>query len=554
VIVDIKQTADAAAKLSRKSFDAHQLDFILKHTLYSDDITFAQNVFNIINNNVVWLCKNCSNALKFRGYKDGYGLFCSTKCANTSNVDKIKQTHINRYGKPWIGSKICREHQAKLNLQKYGTEIYQQTNEFKQKLQDTWINKDKEALMAKTVLKNLEKYGTEHFFETEEFKNKSQLTCLKKYGVGNAMQSAEIQNKAKANSALKYIDDIQEQCNVKLIDKYNGCAKYTKYQWQCLVCNSSFYADLSIGHRPRCFNCNPRQGTNIEERLFEFLNECGISYIIRSRQVISPHEVDIFIPQSNVAIEANGLIWHSLRSGGKDKLYHVNKFQMCLDRGIKLIQLYEDDILDESKFNIIKSRLSVVLNMQGMQRIYARKCEFKKINATDAKTFCNENHLDAYCNAQFNYGLFHNNKLVSVACFSTVKSRIIFRQSNQTAAHELIRFCCIKNTQVIGALSKFVKNHANLHQTNIISYCDLNWGRNTSYIHAGFEYIKQTSPGFYYIKNNKRHHRFTFAKHKQKQLFENFDHNLTEFQNCFNNNIDVLYNVGCDKYMYKWLT
>jgi very-short-patch-repair endonuclease len=63
--------------------------------------------------------------------------------------------------------------------------------------------------------------------------------------------------------------------------------------------------------------------------------------IENSRKIIQPYELDIYIPKKKIAIEFNGLYWHS--SERKEKDYHYQKYKKCKEKGIKLIQIFEDD-------------------------------------------------------------------------------------------------------------------------------------------------------------------------------------------------------------------
>lgn len=61
------------------------------------------------------------------------------------------------------------------------------------------------------------------------------------------------------------------------------------------------------------------------------------------------------IPNLHLAIEFNGSFWHN--SDVKDKFYHYNKFQKCLQKGYRLIHIWED----EWDNNLIQNKLKNVL-------------------------------------------------------------------------------------------------------------------------------------------------------------------------------------------------
>ena len=98
----------------------------------------------------------------------------------------------------------------------------------------------------------------------------------------------------------------------------------------------------AIGGCPQCMQGSM---TSKEEDLFAgFLSSLlPNTEICRSvRGLIYPQEVDIYIPSKQVAIEFNGLYWHSEKAG-KGKDYHYNKWLSCKNKGVRLITVWEDD-------------------------------------------------------------------------------------------------------------------------------------------------------------------------------------------------------------------
>ena len=85
-------------------------------------------------------------------------------------------------------------------------------------------------------------------------------------------------------------------------------------------------------------------------------------------------EIDIFLPDNNLAIEFNGLYWHSTVYKNSD--YHLNKTELCEKQGIQLMHIWEDDWL--YKQDIIKS---IILNkINATDNINSTECEIKEID------------------------------------------------------------------------------------------------------------------------------------------------------------------------------
>ena len=98
-------------------------------------------------------------------------------------------------------------------------------------------------------------------------------------------------------------------------------------------------------------------------------------------------EVDILIPELNLAIDCNGLYWHS-ELQKEDNFYHYKKKEFIENCGYSLIYIWEDDWNDIYKKDIILSRLSSKLKLN--KHIYARKCLIKlhKNNKRPLKLMC----------------------------------------------------------------------------------------------------------------------------------------------------------------------
>ena len=55
----------------------------------------------------------------------------------------------------------------------------------------------------------------------------------------------------------------------------------------------------------------------------KILEELDIKFVEHNRKIISPKELDFYLPDYNSAIECNGLYWHS--DFKKEKAYHYDK-------------------------------------------------------------------------------------------------------------------------------------------------------------------------------------------------------------------------------------
>ena len=310
---------------------------------------------------------------------------------------------------------------------------------------------------------------------------------------------------------------------------------------QCNTCNTEFtrtkqYASESKITTNMCPKCYPISSSNAEREIADFLAE--YTTVFRSnRSMIAPLELDMFLPKENIAVEFNGLYWHS--DIFKDKDYHINKTNMCKEKNIRLIHVFEDEWMQNS--NIVKSRLLHAIGKNTSSRVYARKCIVKEISSTDANKFVNANHIQGTGRANVHIGLYYNNELISVMTFlnGDISKKLI--------GWELNRFCNKLNTSVVGGASKMFKYFINTFQpTKIISFADMRWATlSPVYTKLGFKFEHLTTPNYWYIHNNEvnRIHRFKLRKPNgcnisEKELRESEGYNR-------------LYDCGSIKYVWE---
>jgi len=143
----------------------------------------------------------------------------------------------------------------------------------------------------------------------------------------------------------------------KLIE-YSGCRGILK-----IICpihgmfNQMAYQHLQSNGCAKCAN----QYSTQHEMIKQFLIDQNIEFIENTRQIISPLELDFHIPEHNLAVEVNGLYWHS-EARGKDENYHLNKTQLCLKQNIRLIHIFEDEFIND--WNGVQQKLLNIFNKQ----------------------------------------------------------------------------------------------------------------------------------------------------------------------------------------------
>lgn len=153
-----------------------------------------------------------------------------------------------------------------------------------------------------------------------------------------------------------------------------------------------------------------------ENEIYDFIkNFYGGEVITRDKSIIRPKEIDIYIPGKKLAIEYNGLRWHS-EIFDKNKYYHLSKTEQCAEKGIRLIHIFEDEWF--FKKEIVKNKITHMLNCDsGKPHIYPRKCSITVINKKEADGFLDAYHIQGSTVSSVYLGCYHEGKLIEVSTF-----------------------------------------------------------------------------------------------------------------------------------------
>lgn len=122
------------------------------------------------------------------------------------------------------------------------------------------------------------------------------------------------------------------------------------------------------------------------------------------------YELDIYVPSYKIAIEYNGLIWHSEKKN-KGRNYHLSKTKECREKGIRLYHIFEDEYCNNKE--IVLSIISKIFNhYNGMNVINASECETKDISYKECRDFAEENSLFKTLRKRTFLGFYYNGQLV----------------------------------------------------------------------------------------------------------------------------------------------
>jgi very-short-patch-repair endonuclease len=494
----------------------------------SSDAPLSERLYCILNNIASpVLCANCNNVTKYLDNKRMYQTYCSSKCASNALVLKEQRMATNRIkygGNAPLCDPAVQNKSKNTNMLRYGTNWHQQSNIGKYVRVATNINRYGVAYPISTIGRAafIKQYGVNAPILVPKIKTKIHDTVLNKYDRSHHNQlhlSSDTISKLHDKDWLSNQHLIQQLTLTEIAE-----------QLQCDVTTIMNYCKV---HNIK--NIRFAQ-SSYERRLVAALTAAGVSNIItNTKQVISPKELDIYIPDNQLAIEICGLYWHADTHPRMYPNYHKDKFEQCKAKGIRLITIFEDELIHQ--FQKVVDKLLYILRKSQVRSIYARRCNIFEPSILQKKEFMNAYHIQGPDKSTITYGLQNGNDTVAMMSL----------KNKHHGVWEITRYCSVG--KVIGGFGKLLNQaKRTLPVSKFETFADLRWGSGELYLTTGFIEEYTIPPTFYYIRGNRRMHRSNYMKCKLHKLIPNFDPNLTEFQNCDNAKLLRIWDCGKIKY------
>jgi len=556
--LEIFKINDPSGKMSKESYvlNNHKDEYDYITSTLNTDIPFKEKVYLVINGLLeVPKCNNpnCQNNVKFKNSTLGYLKYCSNKCMGSDPqiIMKKQKKSIEKYGtKTPAESNIIKEKAKATNNLKYGGNSSMSSDEIKNKSKETLIKNWGVDNPSKSI-DLLEKRVKSFKENIDTYKKSYEKTSIEKYGVKHPWMNKDIHHKTIEHFYKDYKERIIKLIGVDF--EFIGFEKNisTNLKFNCKKCNTNFYI-LPYQFYSRinnsvniCTNCFPiSENSSITQiELYNFIKENYSGEIVQNeKNTIKPYEIDIYLPELKIGFEFNGVFWHSTKF--KDNNYHLKKYNSSIENGVKLYTIWEDDW--NLKRDICKS---FVLNKVSKSiKIMGRKTKVKEVDYPTSKKFLDENHLQGDCKSSVRLGLYKNEELVSIMTFS--KLRLPIGGKNTEGVYELTRFCNKRFYSIIGGASKLINYFKQKYSPNEIqTYSDNLISNGQLYENLKFEYSHTSDPGYWYVIDGIRSHRYNWRKQKLVEM--GYDKNKTENEIMLELGYYKIYNAGNKKWIWK---
>lgn len=464
------------------------------------------------------LCETCGNVIRpYPLYANKTAYFCSSNCGNNS-AKKLKAVSVPR------------------------------SEETSRKIEDTCKKK----------------YGSLSPFHSAEIQTKVVESVFAKYGVSNVSSIPHVKDSKSAKLRTRDLEAARtkRRRNIlsgiglsrneidSVVDKNFGFTgkpnpEFVRWRLSDLAGVASVederFGDLSLSAKYKILHFHGHSSlikkmiSQNHAELIAFLDKLGVEYIVNDRKTIAPKELDIFIPSHNLAIEVNGLLWHSENFGGIDKHYHLNKTKKCQEVGVRLIHFFEYDDIAKIK-SLIESSLGMT------RKIGARNCVLVEVPREDAVKFFNAYHRKGNSGFSKTYGLYHSGVLVQAISIGAPRFK------SHGCDFEIVRMASL--ITVIGGASRLIKFCSSLG--SLVTYSDMAYGMNRCYSLSGMSKIGESSPSYVWFKGDKTLSRYQTQKSKLGSLLgSKYDPGKSETGNMILAGYDRVWNCGHEIFILK---
>ena len=195
---------------------------------------------------------------------------------------------------------------------------------------------------------------------------------------------------------------------------------------------------------------------------------------------------------TKIAFEYTGMYWHSYERNANNKFRHVNKLNMCIKHGIRLITIFEDEwIIDQNK---VKNNISRVLGVSS--HVNADECDVK---------------VDGQCVSLVEK---HTEQVIAYAVFS--KSRFNIEEEWEMTSYVVKDFMIVDNG-LKRILDAFAETFA---PSSITAFIDRRWNDGAEYENCGFKLVKTLDPQCWWFNKT------TLHRYHENDFKRNIAHDL----------------------------
>ena len=494
--IPLLRLACATNTSTARSFAAHCRKFAAQYC--EPGLTAAEQLFALLNPTCTRMCCQCGSKLtRFYGPSRGWGNYCSRACSTSADQRKQRfiETSMQKYGVPSPKQTArVNEKMAATNQARYGHVCNLHSSSRRHEIRQK-IAAQLEVALEKIKATNRARYGVEWQTQRAAF-----ISTCQSVHWDAARDRDEVRISAAKEQGFELLEKNQDRLH--------------KWKHSCGWLFESPVVGL------RCPGCSTR-GSAVEQEIADFIAESTTFEIERHARIFGDRrEVDIFIPALQLAIEVNGCWWH------REEVDRGRMLQKTVDaksRGIQLLHVWDVEWYQQQHH----VQAAILSKLGQNSKIAARDTIVQAVSPADADAFCQEHHRQASARSRVRLGLYHNGALISLLTVGAPRF-------DRSVEWEIIRFVSAPGISVVGGFERLLKAfERGWNPSSIGTYADLAWGTGAIYRAAGFQFEKNTSPGYFWV--NSKYQRLSRHRTQLRRLPQllgaEFNSQLSEAEN-----------------------
>lgn len=253
-----------------------------------------------------------------------------------------------------------------------------------------------------------------------------------------------------------------------------------------------------VNYQTECPTCSNSSKSKGEKELLQYVESLGVKTIANDQSVAPGFEADIYCPDRKLAIEFNGLYWHSEKFRGR--MYHSDKTDAFLAKGVQVIHVWEDEW--NNSRDVVERMIARKLGVSKERPVNARSLSVGMASAKESRTFLESNHIQGYVAASVQVALREGSEIVALASF----------RRRRGGSWELSRYATSANVR--GGFTKVLKHFISIEDpAEIVTFADRGVSDGGLYLNSGFVQDGVIAPDYKYVRNGKmREHKFNYRK------------------------------------------
>ena len=204
-----------------------------------------------------------------------------------------------------------------------------------------------------------------------------------------------------------------------------------------------------------------------------------------------------FIDARGIACSREDLLFSFPDRGIAVRLVPLEGFERP-ERTPGTIYLYEDRWRAAGPY--VRER--ILAHLGFYRKIFARKCDIKRIDAVEAARFLELHHSYGTAKAKYKYGMFLGDELVAVSLFSSPRTipRDIDGRRLPLRSFEWVRYASLSSSRISGGMSRMLARFVEDNDPDeVMTYADLEWSEGSVYVRMGFHEVGLREPVTFWV-------------------------------------------------------